>query len=264
MPMRIARDKCRTFHSSYSTHRTQTLHHMASSASAASNGHGDGGYISDSSSSSSSSSSEPAPTPILDEQFLPRILSLFFAIFHPTEGPKIVYQVPEGSVSCGREGSKRTSEHNAKSNNTLHNPECLFEFETLSDYLIPKAALCGRLITCTTRGSGTSSNGDTPNRSQSRSRTRTPASSPTQTKHYKVLSYPVLLEDSAKYERNTFIFNLAFVFDGKADVKSYEPVVRKCARALRGLEVSEGGGCEWSDVVIWHPLSSTRNLLMPN
>lgn len=176
-------------------------------------------------SSSSSSSSPSLAPPLLDESFLPRILALFFAIFHPTQGPKVVYQVPEGSVTSDEVGDVKGKGKWAPKDPSLRNggsshlqQEQLFDFDTLSDYLIPKAPLCGRLITCTTKGLPSAND-------------RTP-------RHYKVLSYPVLIEDSDKYERNTFIFNLAFVFDGKADVKSYEPVVRKCARALQGLEQS--------------------------
>ncbi|CAO1619635.1 unnamed protein product [Sympodiomycopsis kandeliae] len=177
-------------------------------------------YLSDDSSASSScssSSSSISRTPIIDEGFLPRILSLFFTIFHSTEGPKVVYQVPEDSVTKRKRTKSAVKEEN------------LFDFNTLSDYLIPKSHLCGRLITCTTKASVI----DDPSREK-----KDEIEQQRQEKQYKVLSYPVLIEDSEKYERNTFIFNLAFVFDGKADVKSYEPVVRKCARALRGLEES--------------------------
>lgn len=166
----------------------------------------------------------------------------------------MVYQVPEGSVTSpsppASSSSLRGKQRAGKDDQQRFTPmqEKLFEFETLSDYLIPKAALCGRLITCTTRGCGgggagdshTTSRSDSRSRSRPRKRSRARAEPHQQqpSRHYKVLSYPVLIEDSAKYQRNTFIFNLAFVFDGKADVKSYEPVVRKCARALRGLEES--------------------------
>ncbi len=37
--------------------------------------------------------------PTLDEQFLPRLIAVFYAVFHPTEGPKVIYQVPEGSIT---------------------------------------------------------------------------------------------------------------------------------------------------------------------
>ncbi len=56
---------------------------------------------------------------------------------------------------------------------------------------------------------------------------------------YKILGFPTLIEDAAKYQRNNFIFNLCFVFEGSADVRAYEPVVRKCGRVLRGLEETQ-------------------------
>lgn len=138
-----------------------------------------------------------------DEAFLPRIVSIFFAIFHPTEGPKVLYQVPEGTIGVDEGGGGDEG------------PAGLFDFKHLSDYIIPKAPLCGRLVTC--NGAGHASGG-----------TR---------QTFKVLGHPVVLVDEAKYPRNNFIFNLAFVFDGRADVRAYEAVVRKCARQLKELEV---------------------------
>lgn len=198
---------------------------------------------------SSATSSEVAH--VVDESFLPRILALFFAIFHPTEGPKVVYQVPEGSVTAEEVGDTKAKGQRCKGPSTpgvestqrdaFLEQEQLFDFENLSEYLIPKAPLCGKLITCTIKGlrsrnsRGTRREGEPLNYCQRSSQKR--ASSGVQ-RYYKVLSHPVLLQDSNKYERNTFIFNLAFVFDGKADVKSYEPVVRKCARTLKDLEAS--------------------------
>lgn len=210
-------------------------------------------YDSDTSGSAASETSSASELPpVLDESFLPRLLALFFAIFHPTEGPKVVYQVPEGCVTAQEVGDTKAKGQRCKAPQTpatedipsdaFLEQEQLFDFDNLSDYLIPKAALCGRLITCTTRGlknaqSGSSESRHRSNRSRSRTRLPPKATLSYQDRQYKVVSHPMLLQDAQKYERNTFIFNLAFVFDGKADVKSYEPVVRKCARALRDLEV---------------------------
>ena len=44
---------------------------------------------------------------------------------------------------------------------------------------------------------------------------------------------------SPKYARNMLVYNLCFVFEGGADVRAYEPIVRKCARVLRDLEVRD-------------------------
>lgn len=89
----------------------------------------------------------------------------------------------------------------------------IFDFKSISEFIIPKAPLCGRLISY----SVVSSSGHP----------------------YKILSNPVILLDQAKYPRKSFIFNLVFVFDGRADTRSYEPIVRKCARELKDLEVSK-------------------------
>ena len=46
-----------------------------------------------------------------------------------------------------------------------------------------------------------------------------------------------MIEDTS-YERNEFIFNIAFVFDRLSDLSAFEPVVRKCGRIMRAAEVS--------------------------
>ena len=47
---------------------------------------------------------------------------VFFAEFHTVLGPKISYQAPEGFIRAD-------------------------EFESISEYVIPKSQLCGRLVT---------------------------------------------------------------------------------------------------------------------
>jgi len=49
------------------------------------------------------------------------LLGLFFAEFHPVQGPKISYQVPEALISAD-------------------------VFEAFSEFIIPKPQLCGRLV----------------------------------------------------------------------------------------------------------------------
>lgn len=222
------------------------------SPSAASSSSGDASLTSD-----GSSWQQGVSGAVLDEQFLPRLVSIFFALFHPTEGPKVVYQVPEGSVVPEVEATPAAG--------GVVRPRPLFDFAGLSEYIIPKEPLCGRLVTCTARAlqmpraagvSSAQTESEAP-RSRRPSSVR-PSRPPTPTREekptleaaslshpgaaasssFKVLSHPVLISDEAKYARNTFIFNIGFVFDGKADVRAYEPVVRKCARQLRVLEVS--------------------------
>lgn len=177
-----------------------------------------------STSRSSSSSSPSASTsykhdayPVLDEQFLPRIQAVFYSIFHPTEGAKIVYQIPEGTISTSNQHEVDDSappldDDGKETPSKTSHPTSIFDFKSVSEFIIPKAPLCGRLISY----SVASPNGQT----------------------YKILSLPIILLDQAKYPRKSFIFNVAFVFDGRADTRAYEPIVRKCARELRDLEVS--------------------------
>ncbi|KAJ3173935.1 Nitrogen permease regulator 2 [Geranomyces variabilis] len=79
------------------------------------------------------------------------------------------------------------------------------DFDSISEYIIPKPALSNRLVTISTP-------------------------------QYKILSHPVTIT-SQKYERNALLFNLCFVFEKNAQTTVYEQVVRKLARVLRSLEV---------------------------
>ncbi|PWN50339.1 NPR2-domain-containing protein [Violaceomyces palustris] len=234
-----------------------------------------------------------------EEGFLPRLVSVFYATFHPIQGPKVIYQVPEGSVTDERieaEKAKRRgevpshNEGNPVSNSAaswkgkervrpykiggseseteekeearkdgssrIPPPEPLFDFSSLSEYLIPKAPLCGRLVICNARRipskdkDARRKQSVPPSDSVSRSRSRTCSGIREMGNYqehpgagggrgYKILGFPVLLEDQSKYQRNNFIFNLCFVFDGQADVHTYEPIVRKCGRVLKDLEESQ-------------------------
>lgn len=62
--------------------------------------------------------------------FIP-ILAIFYAVFHPTEGTKIIHQVPEGSII---------------SNVSAITDNSLFNFDTIKNYIIPKPQLCNKLI----------------------------------------------------------------------------------------------------------------------
>lgn len=55
-----------------------------------------------------------------------------------------------------------------------------------------------------------------------------------------------MIEDPS-YERNEFIFNIAFVFDRLSDLSAFEPVVRKCGRIMRAAEVGHLGRLSVSD-----------------
>lgn len=190
------------------------------------------------------------------DSFLPRIQSVFYAIFDEVSGPKIVYQVPEGLIaspsttqqppSSGSEYESSASPSpdplsptaqwangvgpNLASRNSsisvtsptdyfgrrgrqfpspqkrsLSAQGTLFNFSDISMYVIPPSALCGRLVTCST-------------------------------KRHRIIGFPVELPGG--YKRNYFRYNLCFVFERSADLSCYEPIVRKVSRVLKSCEVS--------------------------
>ncbi|KAI9057883.1 NPR2-domain-containing protein [Trametes sanguinea] len=79
-----------------------------------------------------------------------------------------------------------------------------FNFDDISKYVIPPKALCGRLVTCATKG-------------------------------HRILGFPVRL-DEEYYPRNYFLYNVCFVFERTADLSCYEPVARKVSRVLTTCE----------------------------
>ncbi|KLO11895.1 NPR2-domain-containing protein [Schizopora paradoxa] len=177
--------------------------------------------------------------------FLPRILSVFYAVFHNKGGTNIVYQVPEGLISTAGQpealssaaGSPSSGQHHSTNNSAArvtlsrdssssHNSRLadsretfsssaqkrnssaqrvLFKFEDISRYVIPPRPLCGRLVTCATR-------------------------------RYRIIGFPVELYNEDRYERNFFRYNVCFVFDREADLSCYEPIVRKIGRVLTACE----------------------------
>ncbi len=80
------------------------------------------------------------------------------------------------------------------------------DFDSISDYIIPKPELCGRLVTIFLNAK------------------------------FKVVGFPVLLE-GPKYERNNLLFNLCFIFERGSPTGAYDQVIRKIARELTNLEV---------------------------
>lgn len=194
-------------------------------------------------------------------------LQVFYAVFDPIRGPIVPYQVPETLISqpedlnksvagissrtdrrpsptppsgtparshssspqraasmaskralsvspsrTFRSASRRSPSPLTQSTHSIpYNPKpliapAMIEFNTIAEFIIPKAPLKHRLVTCC---SG----------------------------RYKIVGFPCMIEDSY-YERNEFIFNIAFVFDRLSDLSAFEPVVRKCGRIMRAAEVS--------------------------
>ncbi|GAA5951617.1 hypothetical protein JCM8115_005197 [Rhodotorula mucilaginosa] len=159
-------------------------------------------------------------------QYTPKLVAVFYAVFDPTLGPRVVHQIPEGSVATALSTfpsrtptpsaldpatPATTATTTAETAPTRANP-VLFDFSSILDFVIPKPELCGHLITKATRTS-------------------------------KILGFPQRIVDEEKYHgsksvynRNAFIFNVCFVFDRDAELSVYEPVVRKTGRSLSALE----------------------------
>ncbi|KAG8763719.1 Nitrogen permease regulator 2 [Ceratobasidium sp. 423] len=196
----------------------------------------------------------PEP-PNMNESFLPRIQSIFYAVFDPIKGPQIVCQVPEDGITVHQphpasgvlsptlnpvtsrspSGSPFKSPPHlpltlpAETPSPAHIPPAqpqpqplpptasrsssqsrvvpngnFLDFDSISEYVIPKDALCGRLLQCNTP-------------------------------RHRILGFPVALRSEA-YRRLWFRYNLCFVFDREADLSCYEPIVRKCGRVLMACE----------------------------
>ncbi|KAG5647252.1 hypothetical protein DXG03_000787 [Asterophora parasitica] len=147
------------------------------------------------------------------DSFLPRIQSVFYSVFDVHQGPKIVYQVPEGLIAVPESLTTPTSPvdyqgpRDRSTRSTGTSSTALFHFDDISKYIIPPSQLCGRLVTCST-------------------------------KNHRVIGFPVELRGN--YERNYFRFNLCFVFDRSADLSCYEPIVRKVSRVLTFCEKESG------------------------
>ncbi|KAF4576749.1 Nitrogen permease regulator 2 [Pleurotus pulmonarius] len=179
------------------------------------------------------------------DSFLPRIESVFYAVFDVKQGPKIVYQVPEGLIAPppslsnasvpptpssidplpatpfpGVESRNSSTSHMSPTDSRpgsygLQSPQkrstslnrILFNFDDISKYVIPQPALCGRLVICSAQ-------------------------------RYRIIGFPVNLQ--GEYERNYFTYNLCFVFARSADLSCYEPIVRKVSRVLTSCEEESG------------------------
>ncbi|KAJ3192249.1 Nitrogen permease regulator 2 [Irineochytrium annulatum] len=137
--------------------------------------------------------------------------AIFYCEFDPVQGPKVIYEIPEGLIKTTTTGTGGTGSYQhlaATTASSSRRDESWIDFDAISEYIIPKPILCNRLVTvCTPR--------------------------------YRVMGYPVSIEDP-KYERNAFLFNLCFVFENSSvehvDLPAYEQVVRKMSRILRSLE----------------------------
>lgn len=151
----------------------------------------------------------------------PHIHCIFYAEFDIIQGPRVVYQVPEGFVYAPPRNSTLSTLPIVPDTFGVESPFMLpgtpqqgmsgnsssrdIQFDALSEYILPKQELHGRLVAISTQD-------------------------------FKIVGLPVSIEDP-KYERNTLLFNVCFVFDREAATGCYDQVVRKIARELKALEL---------------------------
>lgn len=90
------------------------------------------------------------------------------AVFDPTLGPRVVHQIPEGSVATAlstfpsrtstpgdtlSESTPSSETADSSEPNVVRANPVLFDFSSILDFVIPKPELCGHLITKATRTS---------------------------------------------------------------------------------------------------------------
>ncbi|OXG25806.1 nitrogen permease regulator 2 [Cryptococcus neoformans Tu259-1] len=163
------------------------------------------------------------------ESFLPQVVGLFYATFDPSLGPVVRYQVPENLISDStaeeaRSPSKSRSRSRSRASRFISpspSPSplpnrTLLNFGPISEYVIPKKSLHGRLVTLLTTGTGCDED---------------------EQAGYRVMGFPnVMTAPEGTYTRNEYMWNLCFVFHSSSSLEAFEPIVRKCARILRSAE----------------------------
>ena len=100
------------------------------------------------------------------------ILAMFYSVFHPTEGTKVIHQVPSGVVVLPSSDDNKIN-NNLPDSSAFEEP--LFDFDVIKNYVIPKPSLCNKLVTL-------------------------------KVDKYRVLGFPVNIYGS-HYARNSFGFN---------------------------------------------------------
>lgn len=142
--------------------------------------------------------------------------AIFYTRFHPERGPDVLHQWPLGSITrrpadfADTITPDSTTSQDDEGGGGGHAPqEPLIPFSDISSYIIPPHDLCNRSLSICTNG-------------------------------YRILGFPVSLEDEVVYERNRFVCNVCFVLREEEDQTVWEGVVAKMAGFVRGLELEEG------------------------
>lgn len=205
------------------------------------------------------------------DSFLPRIQSVFYAVFDIKHGPKIVYQVPEDLIAS----SGALSASSVDSPSVPPTPSVELPSPDVHPlYSQPPSATTSTSNYCST-SNGVSSRTSSaslvspielrpPYRNLSSPRVRSGSAQRAlfnfddvhkyvippsalcgrlvicSTKDYRIIGLPVALK-GRQYERNFFRYNICFVFERGADLSCYEPIVRKVSRVLTACEVRFAG-----------------------
>ncbi|PPQ63085.1 hypothetical protein CVT24_005940 [Panaeolus cyanescens] len=179
------------------------------------------------------------------DSFLPRIQSVFYAVFDVKQGTKILYQVPEGLIA-GPLNESAVSIPSTPSSET----QSASQPSPLSIPLTSRNSSTSLATPTDCRLGGRQLVSEAPKRFVSSQRTlfnfndiSTYVIPPSPlcgrlvtctTRKHRIIGFPVELKGN--YERNYFRYNLCFVFNREADLSCYEPIVRKISRVLKACE----------------------------
>ncbi|GAV26966.1 hypothetical protein PMKS-000427 [Pichia membranifaciens] len=154
------------------------------------------------------------------------IIAMFYSVFHPTEGTKVIHQVPSGVIVPPSNDDNRLN-NNIPDSSALDEP--LFDFDTIKNYVIPKPSLCNKLITL-------------------------------KIDKYRILGFPVNIY-APQYARNSFGFNFCFVFSYESDTTPYEGNIKRIGKMFRALEEqSQLLSKSLKDSHVYYQLNTSTNI----
>ena len=179
------------------------------------------------------------------DSFLPRIQSVFYAVFDVEKGPKIVYQVPEGliGVSSAVPSAGPLGNGSVPPSPLPSTPTSDVDFHAASPRNTPEVSQVKRHASRSYSSPQKRMNGSIGIlfNFHEISKYIIPPSALCgrlvicAARKYRIIGFPVKLRGN--YKRIYFRYNLCFVFERSADLSCYEPIVRKVSRVLSACEV---------------------------
>ncbi|KAF1812205.1 nitrogen permease regulator 2 [Eremomyces bilateralis CBS 781.70] len=137
------------------------------------------------------------------------IKAVFFTRFHETKGSRVLHQVPAGAIVPFTDSPSASFINGENHPPPSPRQAPLFDFNSISEYIIPRPPFCDRPLTiCINK--------------------------------LRIVSHPVCIDDLARYDRKIYIFNFAVVIEEDVEMSGYVSVVRKLARLFRNLEEMNG------------------------